>query len=92
MKPYLPFADSRPDAVGGYADKEVGHRLQVDFPEELLLRVPEEKRGAAITCIAEDPRPSYQSDDREYTLSLGGYEIDFNVDDGTAHVYNVRRK
>lgn len=90
VKPYLPFADSRPDAVGGYADGEAGHRLQVEFPEELLMRLPEEKRQAAIACIAEDPRPSYQSDDREYTLSFGGFEIDFNVSGDVARVYNVR--
>ncbi len=90
VKPYLPFVDSRPDAVGGYADGESGHRLEVDFPTELLLRLPEDKRSAAVACIAEDPRPSYQSDEREYTMTFAGFEIDFNVVDGVAKVYNVR--
>ncbi len=91
IKPYLPFADCRPEAVGGYADGEVSHRLTVDFPEDLLSRLPEEKREAAVQCLAEDPRPSYQSDDRVYTMVYAGYEIDFTVKDRHATVVEVRQ-
>ncbi len=91
IKPYLPFADSRPDAVGGYADFEKEHHLTVDFPEELLRLLPEDKRAAAVACLAEDPRPSYQNDDRIYTMAYAGFEIDFTVSDGKANVFDVRR-
>lgn len=90
IKPYLPFADSKADAVGGYADSEVSHKLDVDFPDELLSLIPEDKREAAICCLAEDPRPSYQSDDRVYTMSYAGFEIDFTVNDGCAAVFEIR--
>ena len=92
IKPYLPFADSRPDAVGGYADSESSHSLRVVFPDELLWRIPEDKREAAVDCIAEDPRPSYQNDEREYTMTIAGMAIDFTVRDGTATVHNVRKE
>ena len=90
IKPYLPFADSHPDAVGGYADEERSHHLKVNFPSNLLEKLPEVKRSAAVACIAEDPRPSYQSDSRVYTMSFAGYEIDFTVEDDTATVFEVR--
>lgn len=90
VKPYLPFADCRPEAVGGYADREESHRLEVDFPSELLEKLPEDKRDAAVSCIAEDPRPSYQSDERVYTMSFAGREIDFTVKDSKATVVEVR--
>lgn len=91
IKPYLPFADCRPEAVGGYADGEADHSLTVDFPEELLSCLPEEKREAAILCLAEDPRPSYQSDDRVYTMVYAGFEIDFTVTESHATVVEVRQ-
>lgn len=93
VKPYIPYADSVPDAVGGYADAEARHRLQVDFPKDLLEKIPEGKREALTECIADDPRPSYQEDpEREYTMVYGDFEVDFHVSRGKAAVYRVRDK
>lgn len=91
VKPYIPYADCVPDAVGGYADAESSHSLPVDFPDELLELVPEDKRETLIALIADDPRPSYQEDpEREYTIAFGELEVDFHVARETASVYRVR--
>ncbi len=91
IKPYIPYADCVPDAVGGYADAAADHCLEVDFPEELLLKVPPEHREALVALIRDDPRPSYQDDPkREYTITYGGVETDFNISGRTATVYCVR--
>lgn len=79
IKPYLSFADSIPDARGGYAEEHVDHRLQVNVSDALLLRLPQEKRNAVLACLAEDPRPSYQEDLREYGMRFSGFEIRFTV-------------
>ena len=80
IKPYLPFTDSHPDAVGGYADEHLDHRLEVVFPEHLLNKLPKDKQKSAIGCLAEDPRPSYQEDDtRIYHMTFAEYEISFTV-------------
>lgn len=93
IKPYLPSADSHPDAVGGYADEFTEYRLQVNFPQELLKILPEDKRQAAADCLAEDPRPSYQDDpDRVYSMSFAGFDIHFTVRDGCAAVHAVEKK
>ncbi len=93
IKPYLPSADSHPDALGGYADEFTEYRLQVDFPEELLRILPEEKRQAAIDCLAEDPRPSYQDDsDRIYSMNFAGFDIHFTVNGACAAVRAVEKK
>ena len=90
IKPYLPFADCRPDAVGGYADGEAGYALEVSFPEPLLEKLAPDRREAAIACLAEDPRPSYQDDpDRVYAMSFAGRTIRFSVKDGCAYVREV---
>ena len=92
IKPYIPFADCRTDAVGGYADEHQGHRLSVDFPAELLALLPKEKQPAAIECLADDPRPSYQSDpERVYSMKFSGFDIDFTVDGEKLAVKRVKR-
>lgn len=60
IKPYVPYADCHPDARGGFAAQGQDYLLTVDFPPELLVRVPEDKRQALKGVLAQDPRPAYQ--------------------------------
>jgi len=81
VKPYLPFADSRPEALGGFADQGLTHRLQVVFPQEIKNRLPENLRAAVEGILAQDPRPSYQNDPaRVYGVSYDGWNVKFQVD------------
>ena len=80
IKPYLPYADCRPQAVGGFASVPKAASLKVDCPAELLVRVPEHKRAALLGVLAQDPRPQYQDDpERVYGMSFGGLEVRFRV-------------
>ncbi len=93
IKPYLPYADCHPEATGGFADTAVVRHLNVVFPESLLERVPADKRNALIACLAEDPRPSYQTDpQRVYSMRFAGLDIHFTVTDDTATVIGVDTK
>lgn len=90
IKPYLPHVDSHPEAAGGFAGRVAGHELQVDFPDRLLMRLPEDKRQAAIQVLRQDPRPGYrQEGEQVYGLSFAGYNIRFAVRDGVAVVLDV---
>lgn len=81
IKPYLPHADCHPEAAGGFAKEVEGYHLEVEFPGELLAKVPEGKRNALISLLSQDPRPSYQNDpDRIYGFGYAGLEIKFRVD------------
>ncbi len=91
IKPYLPGADCHPSALGGYADEAHDYRLRVDFPPHLLAIIDPSKQEAAIACLAEDPRPSYQNDPkREYAMQYASWDIHFTVEDGTVHVCDVK--
>ena len=59
IKPYLAYTDSHPEALSGFALADRSDILTVDFPPELLEKVPEEKRHGLIKILAQDPRPSY---------------------------------
>ena len=80
IKPYIPYADSHPDALGGFTDTAGDFLLKVDFPQELLSLLPEEKRQAAVGVLSHDPRPSYQrKPERIYGLPFAGFDIRFRV-------------
>ena len=91
IKPYLPYADCRPEAVGGFAGAAPEPCLAVDFPPALLERVPEGDRAALLGVLAQDPRPPYQRDPRRvYGFGFGGVEVRFTVGDGVLAVAEVR--
>lgn len=80
VKPYLPYTDSHPEASGGFALQEREGSLEVDFPPELLERLPLHLRESLVAVLAQDPRPGYQNDpDRIYGLAFGGAEVRFRV-------------
>lgn len=93
IKPYLPYVDSHPEASGGFAAEHLDDNLTVDFPEELLERIPSEKQEALIKVLEQDPRPSYQHDEqREYGFEFAGYEVKFTVTGTRAKVHAVIKK
>ena len=90
IKPYVPYADSYPDAAGGFTDEVAWKPLEVDFPPELLERVPEEKRAALRGVLAMDPRPAYQEDpERIYGFAFAGLELRFSVAEGRLRVLSA---
>lgn len=80
IKPYIPFTDSHPEAISGFADTRKDYALEVEFPEQWLHVIPEERREAIIGVLAHDPRPSYQRDPKRiYGIQFAGYDIRFTV-------------
>lgn len=81
IKPYLPYADCKPQASGGFAARPKGAELEVDCPAELLAAVPENSRAALLAVLAQDPRPQYQNDPaRIYGMAFAGLEVRFRVE------------
>lgn len=90
IKPYLRYVDCHEDATDGFASDTKQYALKVDFPEELLDKLPQEKRQAIIEVLSQDPRPSYHSDpERRYGVAYAGYDIRFFVEDDTVRVFEV---
>ena len=90
IKPYLPFADAKPDASGGFAEPLREYALQVEFPEPLLTKVPPQYRAPLREILAQDPRPAYQQDPtRVYGFPFADLEIRFTVRDGILTVVQI---
>lgn len=90
VKPYISYGDCHPDATGGFTDSADDFLLQVDFRDDLLQKIPENKRQALVGVLSHDPRPSYQNDpDRIYGLSFAGFDVRFTVHDKALTVCEV---
>lgn len=91
IKPYTPYTDSHPEALGGFASSRPPV-IPVEFPEELLQRVPEEKRAGLTGVLSHDPRPRYQTDEeRVYGMSFSGLDVRFRVTGGVLTVTDVKK-
>ena len=90
IKPYIPYADSHPEAIGGFASAPAGETLTVAISPEQLENVPESRREALRGVLAQDPRPHYQNDpDRIYGFQFAGLEIRFSVAGQTLTVREI---
>ena len=89
VKPYLPYADAHPEALGGFAPSPK-ETIAVDCPPELLAKLPEGRREALLGVLAQDPRPQYQHDpERVYGMSFGGWDVKFRVRGETLEVLSL---
>jgi len=91
IKPYIPYADCRPEATEGFTAPGQDYLLQVEIPPELLERIPKDRQDALRGVLAQDPRPSYQRDpERVYGFGFAGREIKFSVRDDVLTVLDVQ--
>ncbi len=81
VKPYIPSSDCHLDAVGGYADEFTDYKLKVIVKDNVLDNFPNAKLSALLGCLEQDPRPSYQDDERVYGMNFADYNIKFTVKD-----------
>jgi hypothetical protein len=87
IKPYLAYADSHPEARGGFTDSHQWQQLEVVMPEELCRQLPAADLEVLRQTLALDPRPHYQQDaTRQYGMPFMGYDIRFHVVDHTLFV------
>ena len=90
IKPYLPYADCKPEATGGFTDTTEKRTVEVRFAEGLKRNLEEKERKELEAVLKEDPRPAYQEDpEREYAFSFGGKNIRFKVAEGILTVNGV---
>ena len=98
VKPYLPYADAKPDARGGFTNNTpFKKRLSVAFEEDwdsALSGLANEKKSelenALSAVLSLDPRPSYQDDpERVYGFSFEDYEVRFQVKNDAVYIKNA---
>lgn len=90
IKPYLPYTDSHPNANGGFSDTVFDYHLSVIDPSNILMNFPEEEKKTLLSCLEQDPRPSYQNDpERIYGFTFANHEIYFQVNESTLTITGI---
>jgi len=91
IKPYIPYADSHPDATGGFTDSTVFSHLSVEIPDECGKMLTDLERKELAGILAEDPRPAYQrGKSRSYTFAFSQWQVSFRVEGETLRVTEIR--
>lgn len=92
IKPYIPVSDCHTEALGGFTDETSKYRLNVSITQELMRRIPEDKRKAVIAVLENDPRPAYHHDsERLYGFPFADMEIKFKVNERELTVCDIIR-
>ena len=93
IKPYLPYADCRPEAVGGWTGGEADTQLEVHCDPSLLAILSPERQQALLGVLANDPRPHYQNDpERVYGLRFADCNIRFSIKENALTVLTVAKE
>lgn len=91
IKPYIRYADSRPEAVCGYVDHLQEKNLKVVMPSRVSDKIKDKDIiPSLIETLQLDPRPSYHDDpQREYGMSFAGYNVRFTVNGAVLQVKDI---
>ncbi len=97
IKPYLPYSDCIPDALGGFAGSAPENRLRVVFAPEAERALESLPEGAAaareliVQTLSLDPRPAYRgdADDRVYGTRLQGRDVRWRIRSGQVEVVEI---
>ena len=93
IKPYIPYADAKPDAIDGFLSLAPRKYLEVVFESSVSENIEAYLLESIREIVSEDPRPAYQNTpDRVYKMSFSGYEIEFSVADDTAHISKIYKE
>lgn len=93
IKPYLPYAESIPDAAVGFAREEIPH-LVVEIAEEAVAvfsSLSGRAQAVILNALSLDPRPAVRHADsqRVFGALLCGYNVRFTISQGICRVVEV---
>lgn len=90
IKPYIPYADSHPEAKGGFTDTHAICRLTVVIPDCFHHLFSQSQLQALYKVLELDPCPHYhKSGQKEYGMPYMDYDVHFTVNDGVLTVTDV---
>lgn len=90
IKPYLPYADSHPDAIGGFTENLEERKIKVEIETEEFYNLPEYRQLELKEILSNDPRPSYKNEEKRYGMRYGGYEVGFCVREDKLIITDVK--
>lgn len=92
IKPYLPYADSYPEAKDGFAGEVCDHALEVHFPDVLSEKLSKDLREIIVELLSQDPRTAFIDDEsRVWGVTYAGWNVRFTVSGSVLTVCEVKK-
>lgn len=93
LKPYLPYAESIPEAAAGFAADEIP-RLKVELADEaveMFGKLPPRAQSVIRETLALDPRPAVQAEDpdRVFGALLCGHDVRFIISGDVCRILEI---
>lgn len=90
VKPYIPYADCHPDAIGGFVEQTDWHPLEVVIPKQFTSLFLKEELEGLCEVLSQDPRPRYHDNpDRIYGMPYAGRDVRFRVENSMVYVVEI---
>ena len=92
IKPYIPYADCKPGAKGGFTDENEFEKVEAVKPDEIAAVLTPEEAAGLKAVLEQDPRPAYQrAQDRAYSFRFSRYDVTFRAEGGVLTVTSVKK-
>jgi tRNA-Thr(GGU) m(6)t(6)A37 methyltransferase TsaA len=98
IKPYIPYADAKPDALAGFAQDTPEPLMEISFSEQALQKLKQIEtdypafQQLIIEVLQQDPRPAYKRnkpDPKTYAVHLSDFNISWINDGLQTTVLNI---
>ena len=98
IKPYIPYADAKPEAAAGFAQTTPQALMGVEFSEQALSRIEDNKvsfpniKQLIVEVLQQDPRPAYKQgkvDKKVYAVHLLNFNVSWVNEGMITHVIDI---
>ena len=81
IKPYIPYADSHPDALGGFTSEREFGKTSVRFEPQTVGILDKGAEAELKELLELDPRPAYKRGEKKtYRFEFAGREVAFEAE------------
>ncbi len=91
IKPYLAYADSFPDASGGFTENLSERKIEVVVETELFDAIAEKTKEEIINVLSHNPTPSYKGEGKTYAMHYADYDISFEIRENILYIVNIKK-
>lgn len=91
IKPYIPYCDCKPQATGSFSDEFKDYKIDVLYDENVFFGIEKTDKENIIKIIAQDPKPAYKDENKEYNFLFSDYEICVEINEKTAKILKINK-
>ena len=91
IKPYIPYCDCKPQATGSFSDEFKDYKIEVLYDESVFFDIEKTDKENIIKIIAQDPKPAYKDENKEYNFLFSDYEICVEINEKTAKILKINK-